>query len=176
MRPGMGETPSFRLCSTCRKPIAFEAEYFVCSVSTCNRKRTGLFFCSVECWDAHLPMMRHREAWAERTRAPTREQWQKELAEEAEAERRKSEPQERKMNDENDKQSPPAGAQQEVPREVLVVVSKLKAYIKARSGMNTSDGVIPVLSDEIRRLCDRAIENATREGRKTVMDRDFPRS
>lgn len=80
------------------------------------------------------------------------------------------------MNDENDKQSPPAGAQQEVPREVLVVVSKLKAYIKARSGMNTSDGVIPVLSDEIRRLCDRAIENATREGRKTVMDRDFPRS
>ena len=61
----------------------------------------------------------------------------------------------------------------EVPQEVLVVVSKLKSYIKARSGMNTSDGVIPVLSDEIRKLCDRAIQNASRDGRKTVMDRDF---
>lgn len=75
------------------------------------------------------------------------------------------------MDEETEKQSgTPAG---EVPREVLVVVSKLKGYIKARSGMNTSDGVIPVLSDEIRRLCDRAIDNATRDGRKTVMDRDF---
>jgi len=75
------------------------------------------------------------------------------------------------MDEETDKQQgAPTG---EVPREVLVVVSKLKSYIKTRSGMNTSDGVIPVLSDEIRRLCDRAIENATRDGRKTVMDRDF---
>ena len=75
------------------------------------------------------------------------------------------------MDEESDKQQgSPAG---EVPREVLVVVSKLKGYIKARSGMNTSDGVIPVLSDEIRKMCDRAIENATRDGRKTVMDRDF---
>jgi hypothetical protein len=24
-------------------------------VSTCNRKRTALYFCSVTCWDAHLP-------------------------------------------------------------------------------------------------------------------------
>jgi hypothetical protein len=116
-------------------------------------------------------MMRHREAWAERALAPTREAWEKEQAEEAAAERRRSEPQERKMDEETNKQGAPAG---EVPREVLVVVSKLKGYIKSRSGMNTSDGVIPVLSDEIRRLCDRAIENATRDGRKTVMDRDFP--
>ena len=74
------------------------------------------------------------------------------------------------MDEESKQSSTPTG---EVPREVLVVVSKLKTYIKSRSGMNTSDGVIPVLSDEIRRLCDRAIDNATRDGRKTVMDRDF---
>ena len=75
------------------------------------------------------------------------------------------------MDEESEKQqAAPSG---EAQREVLVVVSKLKSYIKGRSGMNTSDGVIPVLSDEIRRLCDRAIENATRDGRKTVMDRDF---
>jgi hypothetical protein len=58
-------------------------------------------------------------------------------------------------------------------REVLIVVSKLKKYIRARSGMNTSDAVVPVLSDHLRRLCDEAIANATRDGRKTVMDRDF---
>ncbi len=57
--------------------------------------------------------------------------------------------------------------------EVLVVVSKLKKYIRARSGMKTSDGVAAVLSDRIRRLCDDAIENARADGRKTVKDRDF---
>jgi histone H3/H4 len=57
--------------------------------------------------------------------------------------------------------------------EVLVVVSKIKSYIKDRSGMNTSGGVAPVLSDKVRRLCDEAIERARADGRKTVMDRDF---
>lgn len=56
--------------------------------------------------------------------------------------------------------------------EVLVVVSKLKKYIKDKSGMNTSSAVAEVLSERLRALCDRAIENARTEGRKTVMDRD----
>jgi hypothetical protein len=63
---------AFRVCSTCRKPIAFEGVYYTCSVSTCNRKRTGLYFCSVDCWSAHLPTARHRDAWAEEQRAPKR--------------------------------------------------------------------------------------------------------
>jgi histone H3/H4 len=57
--------------------------------------------------------------------------------------------------------------------EVLVVASKLKNYIREKSGMNTSAAVMSVLSDRIRQLCDNAVENAKREGRKTVMDRDF---
>jgi hypothetical protein len=61
----------------------------------------------------------------------------------------------------------------EVPREVLVVVSKLKAYIRARTGFNTSDAVAEVLSDHLRRLCDLAVDNATVDNRKTVLDRDF---
>ena len=61
----------------------------------------------------------------------------------------------------------------DAPKDVLVVVSKLKAYIKARSGMNTSDGVTDVLSNQIRKLCDAAIEVAQADGRKTVLDRDF---
>jgi histone H3/H4 len=57
--------------------------------------------------------------------------------------------------------------------EILVVVSKMKNYVKERADMSTSDSVATVLSDKIRRLCDRAIENARADGRKTVMDRDF---
>ena len=57
--------------------------------------------------------------------------------------------------------------------QVLVVVSKLKNYIRSAAGMNTSGNVAPVLSEIIRKLCDKAVENAKSDGRKTVMDRDF---
>lgn len=56
---------------------------------------------------------------------------------------------------------------------VLVVISKVKNYIRAKSGMNTSDGIVPVLSDHVRRLLDQAIEAAKADGRKTVLDRDL---
>ncbi len=58
-------------------------------------------------------------------------------------------------------------------KEILVIVSKLKKYIRSVSGMNTAGSVAPALSDTIRHLCDRAIEKAKTDGRKTVMDRDF---
>lgn len=57
--------------------------------------------------------------------------------------------------------------------EVLVVASKLKNYIREKSGMNTSAAVIEVLSNKLRQLCDEAVERAKQDGRKTVMDRDF---
>lgn len=59
-------------------------------------------------------------------------------------------------------------------KEVLIVVSKLKTYIKDKSGMNSSGGVAGTLSDQVRALCDQAIENARKDGRKTVMERDVP--
>ncbi len=59
-------------------------------------------------------------------------------------------------------------------QETLVVVSKLKKYIKEKSGMNTSASLSEALSEKIRALCNLAIENAKNEGRKTVMDRDLP--
>lgn len=58
-------------------------------------------------------------------------------------------------------------------KETLVVVSKLKNYIRSASGMNTSGSVSEVLSDMVRNLCNQAIERAKNDGRKTVMDRDF---
>lgn len=58
-------------------------------------------------------------------------------------------------------------------KDVLVVVSKLKTYIRSSAGMNTAGNVAPRLSELIRGLCDQAVQNARNEGRKTVMDRDF---
>ena len=57
--------------------------------------------------------------------------------------------------------------------DVLVVVSKMKKYIKDKSGMNTASAAAEELSKIVERECDRAIENAANDGRKTVMDRDF---
>lgn len=57
--------------------------------------------------------------------------------------------------------------------EVLVVASKIKNYIRSKSGMNTSAAVMEALSARIRQLCDQAMDNAKSDGRKTVMDRDF---
>jgi hypothetical protein len=62
-----------------------------------------------------------------------------------------------------------------VDRDMLIVVSKLKKYIKDRSGMNCSDAVAEVLSDHVRALCDDSIRAAGRDERKTVLDRDVPR-
>src|SRR5207245_1887220 len=57
---GMGPEGSFwKRCSTCKKELPFVSTYWACNVSTCNRPRTALAFCSVACWDAHVPMLRH---------------------------------------------------------------------------------------------------------------------
>ena len=61
----------------------------------------------------------------------------------------------------------------EGPREVLIVASRLKHFIREVYGMNTSDGVLDPLSEEVRRLCVKAVERAKEDGRKTVLDRDF---
>jgi hypothetical protein len=49
-------------CSMCRAPIEEGATYVRCSVSSCNSGRMKLLFCSVACWDAHIPTARHRSA------------------------------------------------------------------------------------------------------------------
>jgi hypothetical protein len=91
----------WRKCNSCKKPIAYLATYWVCNVSTCNRKRTGLVFCEVSCWDAHLPMMNHRESWAEERTAPTFEEWQKTLSGEDKPKRT------RKPKEDSEEEAPP---------------------------------------------------------------------
>jgi len=170
---------AWRRCSSCKAEIGFSKPYWVCSVSTCTRTRTGFFFCSVSCWEAHLPMMRHREAFAVEQRSPSAAQWEaerEELGDEeaGDDERREvarvaaAEPARRRVV------SPAAEDSDDFEREVLVVVSKLKKYIRDRSGMNTSDGVMPLLSDHLRWVADLCIQAAREAGRKTVLDRDVP--
>ena len=163
---------SWRRCSSCKNEIALGAVYWTCSVSTCNRKRTGLVFCTVSCWDAHLPVARHREAWAEEKTAPRQPEAAAPSASRASAPGA-SEPSagKRRIVRPNDAPKPAASSD-----EVLVVASRLKDYVRAKSSYNTSDRVLKPLSDIVRRICDEAIRNAQREGRTTVLDRDIPDS
>jgi len=158
---------TWRVCSTCKQAIAFGVGYYVCNVSTCNRKATDFAFCSVACWDAHVPTFRHRDSWAVEQRAPARAAW------EGERQRHETEAAERATRAAERVQPTPIVQADDVPVDTLIVASKLKAYIRARSGMSTSDTVLDVLSDRVRTLCDAAIDNASQAGRKTVLDRDF---
>lgn len=68
---------------------------------------------------------------------------------------------------------PATPSAQSLPREVLIIASRLKDFIHARAEMNTSGQVMEILSDHVRVLCERAIDHARSEGRKTVLERDF---
>jgi hypothetical protein len=52
------------VCSICRKSLHVGDRIWRCSVSTCNSGRVKFYFCSIACWDAHLPTARHRNASA----------------------------------------------------------------------------------------------------------------
>ena len=171
-------------CSACKNPIPYGAAHWVCSVSTCNRARTRLVFCTVSCWDSHVAMLRHRDAWAVDAKAPTKEAWERELAanppDPEPTPKPAVAPAVRKVVGDA---SPATAAAAEgnvrladvTDRDILIVVSKMKKYIKDRSGMNCGDAVAEVLSDHVRALCDEAIRAAGRDERKTVLDRDLPR-
>jgi histone H3/H4 len=142
----------WRKCSSCKQDILLGAAYYVCSVSTCQSKVTNYAFCTVPCWDAHLPVERHRSgsAGAIERRAPA-------TLEPA-----------RKVIVSSDSRAAAASSD-----DVLVVVSKVRKYINDRSSFNTSASAYDALTEKIKSLCDRAIDAARADGRKTVMDKDF---
>jgi len=57
-------------CSVCKGEIKWGAAWYKCTVSTCNRTRVALQFCSTDCWDSHLPEARHRDPGFQEMRAP----------------------------------------------------------------------------------------------------------
>ena len=132
-----------------------------------------------------MPLYNHRESWALEQRAPKVKDAEEENESSPSASVQSS-PRPRKdlserekfiqgigndTSDDNEREMTMTDGNAE--KEVLIVASKLKNYIRAKSGMNTSSAVTDVLSDKVRELCDQAIEAAKRDGRKTVMDRDF---
>ncbi len=148
------EMTYWRKCGSCKKEIGYNTIYQVCSVSSCNKH----VFCSVNCWDLHNPIMNHKSSWAEEKRSPNKSDA---VSEASEAPRRVIV---------TPKQTISAAPES---HEVLIVVSKLKQYIKDNYDMNTAASVMDVLSNNVRRMTDRAAEKARSEGRKTIMDRDF---
>lgn len=151
----------WRKCSSCKRDILVNQPYYVCSVSTCQGRVTNYAFCSVTCWDAHLPIERHRGSSAgaiERKAPPTPDA-----------------PEVRKVipSSPGRAAAAPVASGSASEDDVLVVVTKVRKYIADKSGMNTSASAYEALSDKIRNLCDAAIQVARNDGRKTVMDRDF---
>lgn len=152
--------------------------YYRCSVSTCNQKRTGLAFCSVQCWDAHLPFANHKSAGAIEERAPAQPDGTTvgPLATPTSSApaAAPNPPPQRKIV----RIGAPGGSHAHAissarPQEILVVQSKIRDYIAEKSGFNTSTSAYDWLSMAVTILCDQAIEEARADGRKTVMDRDF---
>lgn len=153
----------WRKCIVCKKEINFSTKYYKCSVTSCDKKRAPAQFCSVDCWDVHRSIMSHKSAGAEEFHSPSKEKW-----EATEKNASKVRLVSAKPTHETSDSLTEANTE-----DILVVVSKLKAYVKERSGLNTSADVMPALSDIIRETCDKAIQNAHRDGRKTLMARDF---
>lgn len=152
----MEENQNFwKKCSACKKNILLGSLYYECSVSTCTGDRTGYVFCSIPCWEVHLPGANHRSAGAVEKFAP------------------KSLEAKRIMVGSTSASTTSTMAKSSMSSETLVVVSKMKQYIKDTSEFNTSEDVNQALSNMIRIACDRAIDKAKASGRKTVMARDF---
>lgn len=159
---------TWKKCSICKKDIPYDSKYYECSVSTCTGKRTGLVFCSVACWDVHVPGARHRpDAGAISMTAPSRRQveYEMKMAEDKAAAKT---PETRRVA------IRPETNREDVETDVLVVVSKVKKYIKDKADMNTAGAVMDALTEHVIAICDRAIENAREDGRKTVLERDVP--
>jgi histone H3/H4 len=120
-----------------------------------------LAFCDLRCFDAHVPVLNHRDAGAFEKTAPLEGS---------------SEDSSRKLA--KDQKLPTTMAplsfrKETMEQEILVVASKVKAFIRSRSHMNTSDAVMEILSQWVRDIADRAIERAKKENRKTILERDI---
>jgi histone H3/H4 len=57
--------------------------------------------------------------------------------------------------------------------ENLVVISKIKKFIKDQGDFNTSANFFEPLSTDIAKACREAMHHAQKVGRKTVMGKDF---
>lgn len=156
----MSAGQEWKKCSSCKKSIPLNTKYYVCSVSSCNSKRTGYIFCSVSCFDQHIPMARHKSAGAVEETSPKTAEPEK-----------ISKPTRRIIK--GNKLTPPSNKQISKGGDVLVIASRFKEFIKEQSEFNTSASVMNSISDHLRHIAMQAIDNARAEGRRTVMEQDL---
>lgn len=57
--------------------------------------------------------------------------------------------------------------------EMLIVISKVKKYIKETAGMSTSSSFFSPLNEDIYKSLDQALTHVEKSARKTVMGKDF---
>jgi len=143
----------WRNCGVCKNQIKHGSIIQKCSISSCRKH----VFCSVDCWSVHDSVMGHKNAFAEEDRAPSESN---------------NIPQKRKKILISSKKSSDS-KESDLPLDILIVISKLKSYVKAKSGMNTSGDVGEELSKFVRVIVNEGINTARSEGRKTLMARDF---
>jgi hypothetical protein len=153
----------WRKCIVCKNEIQFSTKYFKCSVSSCDKKRSPAQFCSVDCWDVHRSIMSHKSAGADEYHSPSKQKW---LEMQAGATRV------RLVSDKKNASKNPTSTDLNAD-DILVVVSKLKIFVKDATSLNTSADVMPALSNIIRDVCVQAAKNAKKDERKTLMARDF---
>ena len=148
------EESYWRKCGTCKKEINWGGTYQQCSVSSCRK----FAYCSVDCWSVHDSVMGHMSAGANEERAP--QQQNEDMPR-------------RRLIVSSPSPNGRTIASGDFERDILIVASKLKKYVKDRHDLNTSGNVMDKLSDLVRDLVDDAVVRARQEGRKTLMDRDF---
>jgi histone H3/H4 len=146
----------WRKCGSCKKDIGWNTIYHVCTVSGCQK----FAYCSTDCWDIHNSIMNHKSAWAEENRSPSKNETTTEVP---------SNP--RRIIVQSPMSSKTISSSMD--HEILIVASKLKQYIKEKYDLQTSAEVMETLSEKVRILTDQAVNHAKKEGRKTVMSRDF---
>ncbi len=151
---------TWKNCSRCKKPIPFKTRYYICSVSSCNVRNTNYVFCSMPCFDQHLPIERHKSAGAIDQKSPPSP------SDQAGSQARRIIPTAKAQL------SKPSNKQISQGGEILVIASRFKDFISTQSEFNTSAAVMDRLSDHLRHIAMQAIDNARSDGRKTVMEQD----
>jgi len=105
--------------------------------------------------------MNHKNPWAEERLSPRKDEVSEQVS--STGVRRMVVPQ----------KSGGGSSSSDLSSEVLIVASKLKQYVKDKHDMNTAASVMDALTMRVRHLTDQAVDKAKRDGRKTLMDRDF---
>jgi len=173
-------------CSSCKKEIGYSSRYYVCSVSSCNTKRTGYRFCSVSCFETHVPGARHKNAGAVEEQSPVKSQpspqWSASPVQKSEAPKKpivQQSAQETPRPSTGVKRRIVSGSQGNPRRvttesdEILIIASRFKEFMKTQSDLNCSQAVMTALSNHVRMIAMQAADNARDQGRKTLMEYDF---